>query len=398
MRFSARFHCRKCPELDGRSLPVREDSKGASCYSFQVGEVAYFQTDRDNIHSCNVNLIAKDSNAKECLFGPASLRDKTLIYTCDLFKCKIPCACRLCTKNSNFYSDIDDHLTFHRASHSMCIFCSELESYIPHYSHTVIFKRIYYGAVIPQFERFYDVRGSASLFKHTYNSRSPVKQNSEFCCDKCDQSFKAVSLLKRHEEAVHFKKKLKCPKCDLRISRSDNLQNHLQKVHGSLSESKFKCEACSATFRKKCHLERHSSSLRTNCKICSEVFCTLRQLQQHNNDKHLKHECGNCQKKFKTKYMLERHCQGSLHLDGSFKNKCEVCHKNCCSLIELRNHIKVHKIRELDCSLCDKTFTSKFRLKTHLDKQSENSCNQCGKLCCYSKDLKSHHQNNHSMK
>ena len=154
----------------------------------------------------------------------------------------------------------------------MCIFCSELESCIPHYSHTVIFKRIYYGAVIPQFERFFDVRGSASLFEHTYNSRTPMKQNSEFGCDKCMQSFKAVSLLKRHEEAVHFKKKIKCPKCDLPISRSDNLQNHLERVHASLSESKFKCEACSDTFRKKCHLERHSRSIRTNCSICSKVF------------------------------------------------------------------------------------------------------------------------------
>ena len=95
---------------------------------------------------------------------------------------------------------------------------------------------------------------------------------------------------------------------------------------------------------------------------------------------------------------LERHCQGSLYSDGRFKNKCEDCHKNCCSLIELRNHKKIHNIKELECSYCEKTFTSKFRLKTHIDKRSENNCNECGKLCCYNKDLKFHHQNDHSMK
>ena len=398
MRFSGKFHCRKSPELDGRTLPLHEDYKGASCHVFEVCGVAYFRSDREKIDSCNVKLIAKECADKESLYGPASLRDKTLIYNCELFRCRIPCPCRLCTKQLNFYSDIDDHLTFHRASHSMCRFCSELENHIPHYSHTVIFKRVYYGAVRPQFERFYDIRGSASMFKHTYNVCSPVKKNSVFCCDKCDKTFKAISQLKRHEEVIHFKKKLKCPQCDVQIYRVDNLKTHLQKVHGSLSEKKFKCEVCNASFRKKSDLERHSSTLRTNCNICSEVFCTLRQLQQHSNDKHLRYECENCNKKFKTKFILERHCQGSINSDGTLKNKCGNCDKKCCSVVELRNHEKVHKINGLDCPYCGKITSSKFRLRTHIGKRENIVCNECGKLCCNSKDLKSHHQKEHFMK
>ena len=89
MRFSGKFHCSKRPELDGSTLPLHGDYKGASCHVFEVCGVAYFRSYGEKIDACNVKLIAKECADKESLYGPASLRDTTLIYLDVKFRARV---------------------------------------------------------------------------------------------------------------------------------------------------------------------------------------------------------------------------------------------------------------------------------------------------------------------
>lgn len=399
MRFTATFFPLKCPQLNGRSVPMGENPIGTSCHDFEAGEVTEHTLTDYNYTSSNVTLVAGEYNKNERLYGPASLRDKTLIYTCDLFKCRIKCPCKLCTKKSNFYSDIDDHVMFHRASHSLCKFCANVHSHIPSYSHTIVYETVYYPGMIPQFERiWYTKMGSASLFHHTYNIRNPSKMDSTFSCDKCDKTFKAMSHLKRHEVGVHFRKKIECSHCGQQISRKDNLKAHLLLAHGDVKEVKYQCEDCHESFAKKSNFERHTSNVKTNCSICLEIFCSLKQLQQHKLRTHPKYQCTNCKKSFHNKVNLDRHCQGSITSDGAFINKCEVCSQECCSLLELRQHMTVHQKNDLQCTYCKKGFTSKHGLLNHVTKREDHICSKCGELFCYGQDLKLHNRSVHNVK
>lgn len=76
------------------------------------------------------------------------------------------------------------------------------------------------------------------------------------------------------------------------------------------------------------------------CKECSEVFITSKGLEIHKNKHHLQdlkfHQCDNCYKKFKSKYLLKAH------------------------------HRYVHqKIGRISCSRCGKLFSNKSVLTRH---------------------------------
>ena len=73
----------------------------------------------------------------------ASLRNKTLIYPCEAFKCQIECPCQMCRMKLSECDDFDDHLTFHLANHTMCRYCIELERFFTSFSYTVVYKRHY---------------------------------------------------------------------------------------------------------------------------------------------------------------------------------------------------------------------------------------------------------------
>ena len=147
-----------------------------------------------------------------------------------------------------------------------------------------------------------------------------------FHCDKCEKTFKKMSKLKRHEFSVHFGKKENCPYCGLKSSRKDNLEAHIRLVHGFKSKS-LQCEVCQETFNKKSNFQRHVSNTRTNCSICSDIFCTLKQLQQDRT------ECHSQQSNF------------------------ECCH-------------------------CKEIFSSKFNMKTHIANRIEHKCGKCGEMLC----------------
>ena len=182
MRTLATFHLVKQAELTGCTRGSHSDGNFENgCFEFKVSRVTmngkFYSAEAAKFYSAEaayVTLVAVKFVRQISLHGPASLKDRTIIYPCERFKCRAGCPCQLCRIKSPYCTtarlekpcsgdclqcreDCQDHLMFHRADHTMCKFCENVRSHIPNYSFMVIQRRVYYPCVRPQFERFFDV-------------------------------------------------------------------------------------------------------------------------------------------------------------------------------------------------------------------------------------------------
>ena len=189
MRYLAILHKNKRPVLKEF---VNPDPGDTSCHIFKAtGDVVVTRYDEEEFQ---VKLIACKAVANESLYGPASLRDKTLVYPCEFFKCRVGCPCKMCRNKLSRCEDFKDHEAYHKANHTMCQFCANLESVIPHFHYKIEtvyypgFEKVYNPAMKKhQFVKKWFVRlGSASLFHHRNLTQNPQKINSVFHCDKCE--------------------------------------------------------------------------------------------------------------------------------------------------------------------------------------------------------------------
>ena len=135
--------------------------------------------------------------------------------------------------------------------------------------------------------------------------------------------------------------KFECPTCGMQLTRRDNLEIHIENVHGTALVTEFKCDICLKSFNKKSNYARHENNAKTNCSICAEIFCTLKDCQQH----------------------------------------------------MITNHPK-----KVECSFCHKSFSSKSKLKKHITERVEFKCDKCDKLLCNSFDIKMHRYNDHDVR
>ena len=237
MRFQATFRLTQQPVLMGYSKSSKSSSTiESSCHVFSVSDA---KSDHLNAEVALVAWEYPDNS----LHGPASSKsDRTIIYPCNRYRCRVGCPCQLCrmkvplckkarTKETcgdcmECRADYGDHLRFHRALHMTCKYCLNLVESIPNMSFVVHITKGYYPS-------FRSVPVSASLFRHFYRpiGVEPNHNMSGFPCDKCGQDFQRESDLKRHEVCKHYGGKQACACCGLEFTRKDNLEKHLVIVH-----------------------------------------------------------------------------------------------------------------------------------------------------------------------
>jgi len=101
-----------------------------------------------------------------------------------------------------------------------------------------------------------------------------------------------------------------------------NLVQHVQNVHENLH--KFECNVCKIKFKKNNDLKHHNAikhkdesfDAQFDCKICNKNYPHERALKNHQRLVHRKEPrlpCTMCDKKFKTKDKLKRHLQSTKH-------------------------------------------------------------------------------------
>jgi len=142
-------------------------------------------------------------------------------------------------------------------------------------------------------------------------------------------------------------------------------------------------EACHICGKRVMHLDKHilaNHGEKVECQLCSKTF-PVGNLRWHILKEHCHNkvtECSLCEQKFVTKNALKNHIK-QIHLSET--STCHICHKE---YKDLYHHVKYfhEKIRNYECSYCEKKFQAKKLLYNHVQSihlGEKTNCPDCKK-------------------
>ncbi|CAL8139591.1 unnamed protein product [Orchesella dallaii] len=184
------------------------------------------------------------------------------------------------------------------------------------------------------------------LDKH-FKKEHTWKSKRQHQCDQCERAFGLACELKTHILKHHEGVRFPCPHCPSHYADRYTLDMHL-KIH--TGECQLRCPECGKEFYQKSGLTKHMSVhevLPNNptcvCEICGKELYSDGQLKTHiRSHKERKHECLDCNRKFKRLDHLKSHSR--IHT-GERPFECEVCKKGFNRRDIMRVHMKgVHGI------------------------------------------------------
>ncbi|XP_057711419.1 zinc finger protein 572 isoform X2 [Corythoichthys intestinalis] len=195
-----------------------------------------------------------------------------------------------------------------------------------------------------------------------------------FQCTHCDKRFTLASVLARHERMHTGEKPFLCSQC----GKTFLSQGELFKHHRSHADERpFACSLCDKRFKTKTtrreHMVSHTGARPYPCTYCGKGFAKPSALTRH----HLIHTgerpfpCGYCDKSFLT--LVEARLHHRVHT-GERPYSCGVCQLKFKSSSELSWHKRNHsgaKLTKPHCGRCNKTFSSKAKLKKHMETHVE---------------------------
>ncbi|XP_061306033.1 zinc finger and BTB domain-containing protein 40 isoform X3 [Pezoporus flaviventris] len=182
------------------------------------------------------------------------------------------------------------------------------------------------------------------------------------------------------QELGHVGKMYACQYCDAVFAQSIELSRHVRTHTG---DKPYVCRECGKGFRQANGLSIHLRSFHNiedpyDCKKCRMSFATLQEHRKHVHEAHSReyHPCPTCSKVFSAPSLLERHMV--THVGGK-PFSCEICDKAYQQLSGLWYHNRTHhpdvfaaqnhrssKFSSLQCSSCDKTFSSTAAHRKHV--------------------------------
>ena len=205
-------------------------------------------------------------------------------------------------------------------------------------------------------------------------------RDSMLYCKECGKTFSSKTSLKEHEQehVMHL-----CKECNKNFQNENEMEMHLRyhkenrnsfndggKYSVAKSSSKkqtqkqvmFACEVCKDNFVSendlKDHRRKHTEN-EFNCNECSEIFTSKKLLLDHVKD-HVHPELEQSHKSNKEPRRIESYEKQII----SSKYQCSKCDNNYFDMRKLRRHDwRAH--REIECSICMETLTSRQQLKEH---------------------------------
>jgi len=155
---------------------------------------------------------------------------------------------------------------------------------------------------------------------------------------------------------------------------------HTPGVENGTAGAKESCHICG---KKVAALDKHILSEhgeKVECQLCNQTF-PVGNLRWHILKEHCHNkvtECSLCEQKFVTKNALKNHIK-QVHLSET--STCHICHKE---YKDLYHHVKYfhEKIRNYECSYCEKKFQAKKLLYNHVQSihlGEKTNCPDCGK-------------------
>lgn len=213
----------------------------------------------------------------------------------------------------------------------------------------------------------------ADLKRHTIESHDE-KTKSAFMGGRLMQSFQVKLDITG----------LRCM-CESNVDTVEELMEHLSIKHGKsfhldikshiipfkFDSEALKCVSCS----KECnnfkllveHMRVHFSN--HVCEICGCGFVNISKMQNHSyRHKTGVFNCSVCNKVFDNKVKLKDH-ERAVHVHMNKRNKCGYCNEMFNDYIKKNDHeVKVHGVKPtvLKCRACDKSFDNQRLLTNHV--------------------------------
>ncbi|XP_065346255.1 zinc finger protein 317-like isoform X19 [Cloeon dipterum] len=240
----------------------------------------------------------------------------------------------------------------------------------------------------------------------TSASTNPPKENTGleppcklllYQCVFCNTLLASSELVRTHIEKLH-PKTIKCSFCDAKFRSESFLAEHLHVCEKNRSEQPRpgvpllliveppREEPPPATKPViKCSIDGEEIS---QCEICNKAFAgkdRINNLKDHMINVHefdRPFKCSICGKSYRSKYALKLHIE--LHQEKTIP--CDICGKKYVNDLTLRAHVRlVHGPQKyVNCNLCGETFAckniAKHKMKVHKDpKCMDYECPHCAK-------------------
>merc|ERR1712088_255823 len=212
--------------------------------------------------------------------------------------------------------------------------------------------------------------------------------------ESCHICGKKVAALDKHILSEHGEK-VECQLCNQTFPVG-NLRWHILKEH--CHNKVTECSLCEQKFVTKNALKNHIKQVHlsetSTCHICHKEYKDLYHHVKYFHEKIRNYECSYCEKKFQAKKLLYNHVQ-SIHLGE--KTNCPDCKKDI-SVDNFSRHVReTHERIKKPCPHCEKEFAMS-NLSRHIRQVHNNEsteCPDCGKALTISnlnKHIKSVHK------
>ncbi|XP_035711189.1 gastrula zinc finger protein XlCGF57.1-like [Folsomia candida] len=224
--------------------------------------------------------------------------------------------------------------------------------------------------------------------------------NAQVKCGICGKALKNSLTLICHMSFVHSKRKHSCQTCHRKFVLPSDLRNHAA-VH-STSRIRHPCTfpGCGKSFLAKYNVLTHfkrehdPNAARFPCQLCGREFKRKEHMEHHisTHTTEKLHKCAHCEKSFVQSGARKIH--EKTHRDPTSREvfTCHLCPQTFLYTRSLSGHVKsVHgKDRNYQCKFCNRKFSQKSCMRTHIDAQhtsSEDPRYSCGS-CEYKTDYK----------
>ncbi|XP_063761388.1 zinc finger protein 3 homolog isoform X2 [Eleginops maclovinus] len=349
-------------------------------------------------HESKNHGVAISFSCQQCGSSFANLRALTVHHKKSHSKeIQLPQICSICSHSFATSSELLEHRKSHVTNKRyICQQCGEgFDSLLARSQHRQM-HRVKSQFKCPHCEKTYTRRSDVKRHLSTHTGERPYQCNQcskrfslcfmyikhlrvhtgerPFQCSHCPKRFTLVSVLARHERMHTGEKPFLCSQC----GKGFLSQGELSKHHRShVDDRPYSCDQCDKRFKSKKtqqeHIVTHTGARPYPCTVCGKGFTKPYALTRHNliHTGERPFPCTHCEKSFLT--LSEAQLHQRIHT-GERPYPCNICELKFKSSSELARHKRSHSgLKSLKpyCEQCMKTFTSKAKLKKHMEKHVE---------------------------
>ena len=182
----------------------------------------------------------------------------------------------------------------------------------------------------------------------------------KYICELCAKAFQKTNDLKDHNYVDHFGKTYDCEDCVKHYKSEKALKTHIKTVHDGIGRVKCSEEGCNWRSKDPGTYHNHlltvhdigepikCNMINSDGQKCGKVFINTRSFTEHKDVHRLKNvECSLCNRMFSSEEKRVIHVR-KYHITGTQANtyKCDECGQTLDTPEQLGNHTMLHKLKK----------------------------------------------------